>query len=92
MADSTIKINPFNILNIREVPVPAPHFEYIFLDHKLYNTRNIRMWILENLKNRFFINESLMIENNQYTIKVKIGFESHAEASFFLLACPHLSH
>jgi hypothetical protein len=85
-----IKINPLNILQIREVHVPAPHFQYIVLDVKHSAVNHIREWIYSNLKHRFYIGEVLNLENNQFVVKIKIGFETPAEASFFLLACPHL--
>jgi hypothetical protein len=58
-----------------------------------YNTqKNIHEWINLNLKNRFYICESLVLENNQFVTKLRIGFEEPKEASFFLIACPHLKY
>lgn len=86
------KINPLNILGCREVPDPPPHFQYIFLDVRYNIVDPIRNWIYENLKNRFYIGEALLLENNQFVVKIKIGFEEPKEASFFLLACSLLKY
>jgi hypothetical protein len=86
------KINPLNILECREVQDPPPYFHYHFLDLKYNLVDSMREWIYDNLKYRFYIGESLVLENNQYKVKIKIGFEEPKELSFFLLACSHLKY
>lgn len=86
------KINPLNVLDCREVPDPPPYFHYHHLDVKYNLTEAIREWIYENLRYRFYIGETLVLENNQFKIKTKIGFEEPKELSFFLLACSHLKY
>lgn len=49
-------------------------------------------WIVTNLRHRFYLRESLVLEDNQYQIKLRIGFEEPKEASFFFIACPHLKY
>jgi hypothetical protein len=89
---SVDKINPLNVLGCREVQDPPPHFEYILLDVKYNITKPIKDWIYENLKHRFYIGETLILENNTFITKIKIGFEEPKEASFFLLACSLLKY
>jgi hypothetical protein len=84
------KINPLNVLNIREVNDPPCYFEYVILDTRTSIALLLRGWIYENLKHRFYIGETLVIDNGNFIIKLKIGFEEPREASFFLLACSHL--
>lgn len=86
------KINPLNILDCREVQDPPPFFHYHFLDLKYNLVDSIKEWIYDNLKYRFYIGESLVLEDNQYKVKIKIGFEEPKELSFFLLACSHLKY
>lgn len=86
------KINPLNVLGYREVPSPPLHFHYIFVNLKINIIKSIKQWIYENLKNRFYIGESLELVDNELVVKIKIGFEEPKEASFFLLACPHLKY
>lgn len=81
------KINPLNVLGGREVEDPALHFEYIYVKLRPNLIKPLKDWIYQNLKYRFYIGESLQLEDNQYTIKLRIGFEEPKEASFFLLAC-----
>lgn len=84
------KINPLNLLEVREVLDPPPHFEYIYTSLRHYDIDKIKHWIYQNLSGRFYIGESLELDDNQLTIKTKIGFEEPKEASFFLLACSDL--
>lgn len=87
-----VKINPLNVLGCREVQDPPPYFHYYYIDLKYNIVGSVKDWIYENLKHRFYIGECLVLENNQYHTKIKIGFEEPKEASFFLLACSHLKY
>lgn len=82
------KINPLNVLNVREVIIPPLHFSYIIIDSTGISL--IKTWIYNNLRSRFYLGSSLQLIDNKYVIKTKIGFEDHKEISFFLLACPYL--
>jgi hypothetical protein len=86
------KVNPLNVLDCRELRDPPLHFHYLYMDLKYNAQKNIHEWINLNLKNRFYIGESLVLENNQFVTKLRIGFEEPKEASFFLIACPHLKY
>lgn len=86
------KINPLNVLDIREVQDPPPYFHYVTLNLKYNIVTPIREWIYQNLKSRFYIGETLILEDNQFQVRIKIGFEEPKEASFFLLACSLLKY
>jgi hypothetical protein len=86
------KINPLNVLGCREVGDPPPHFHYLNIDLKYNMVDSLKQWVYENLRNRFYLGESLQLVNNHFVIKIKIGFEEPKEASFFLLACPLLKY
>ena len=86
------KINPLNVLDCREVRDPPPHFHYMQIDLKYNLQKSIHDWITINLKHRFYMGESLVLDDNQFNVKLKIGFEEPKEASFFLIACPHLKY
>lgn len=87
-----MKLNPLNVLKIREVEAPPPLFHYVIIDFDDRQIENIRCWILDRLKHRFYIGETLTLNsNNQFETKVKIGFEDAKESSFFLLSCPFLT-
>ena len=89
---SVDNVNPLNVLGCREVEIPPPHFHYVTFNLRYNIVKSIREWIYDNLKYRFYINESLILEDNQYQVRIKIGFEEPKEASFFLLACSHLKY
>lgn len=86
------KINPLNVLGCREVQDPPPYFHYTHIDVKYNLVESVRGWIFENLKYRFYIGDTLDLKDNEYTVRIKIGFEEPKEASFFLLACPLLKY
>jgi hypothetical protein len=86
------KINPLNVLDVREVRDPPPYFHYVTLNLKYNIITPIREWIYDNLKYRYYIGETLVIEDNQFQVRIKIGFEEPKEASFFLLACSLLKY
>lgn len=86
------KVNPLNVFDCREVKCPPPYFHYIYVDYNQLNFSMIKKWIYLNLKGRFYIGESLELENNQYVTKIKIGFEEPKESSFFIIACSLLKN
>lgn len=86
----TVKINPLNVLDCREVHTPPPYFSYHCVELRFRVSETLRPWIYENLKGRFYIGETLRLDSNQFNVKLKIGFEEPKELSFFLLACSHL--
>jgi hypothetical protein len=85
------KINPLNVLGLRELEFPPAHFHYLILDLRAHQSKKIRDWIYDNLKHRFYINETVTLDNNQLVFKVKIGFEDPKESSLFLLSCSFLT-
>jgi hypothetical protein len=89
---SVDKINPLNVLSAREVSDPPPHFHYLYVDLRYNIINSIKQWIYENLRNRFYLGECLQLVDNQFSVRIKIGFEEPKDASFFLLACPHLKY
>ena len=86
------KINPLNVLGCREVADPPPHFHYLHIDLKYNIVNPVKQWIYENLRNRFYLGECLQLADNQFVVKIKVGFEEPKDASFFLLACPLLKY
>lgn len=78
------KINPLNVLDIREVQDPPPYFHYVTLNLKYNIVTPIREWIYQNLKSRFYIGETLILEDNQFQVRIKIGFEDQKkQVSFY---------
>ena len=86
------KVNPLNVLNCREVFTPPHYFHYLTLDLKYNIITPIKEWITKNLKHRYYIQETTELNNNQFQVRIRIGFEDPKEASFFLLACSHLKY
>jgi len=82
--------NPLNFFNVRKTHFCPKHFEVITVDQTYNMEPSITRWISENLKKRYFI-----AKDNSYTHKsnsLKVGFEDPKEASYFMLACPHLKY
>lgn len=85
--------NPYNLFDIRKMEVPPPFFEYYNIKFT-YNLEDaITDWIMKNLKGRFYVGQSLdILSDNNIDQCLKIGFENSKEASYFMLACPHLKY
>lgn len=92
MALKNGKPNPLNYFNLRRVEIACPHFKYTTIDK--YNptlVKNIDTWIRHNLNNRYYVGQSIDLDNTNTIVYVtRIGFESEKELSFFTIACPHL--
>ena len=86
------KPNPLNYFNIRRVGFACPHFKYTTVDKYNPNLlKNIDQWIKKNLNNRYYVGQSMALDNtNTIIYTIRIGFESEKELSFFTIACPHL--
>lgn len=92
MALKNGKPNPLDYYNLRRVEFACPHFKYTTIDK--YNptlVKNIDTWIRHNLNNRYYVGQSIDLDNTNTIVYVtRIGFESEKELSFFTIACPHL--
>jgi hypothetical protein len=92
MALKNGKPNPLNYFGLRRVEFAAPHFKYTTIDK--YNPsllKNFDTWIKQNLNSRYYIGQSLDLDNtNTIVYTTRIGFESEKELSFFTIACPYL--
>jgi hypothetical protein len=86
------KPNALNYFGLRRVEIACPHFKYTTIDK--YNptlVKNIDTWIRHNLNNRYYVGQSIDLDNTNTIVYVtRIGFESEKELSFFTIACPHL--
>jgi hypothetical protein len=91
MALKNGKPNSLNYFGIRKVGFAAPHFKYITIEkfNPIY-TKQLDSWIKKYLNHRYYIGQSISLDNNNTIIyTTKIGFESEKELSFFTIACPH---
>ena len=87
-----IKVNPFDVLNCREVSNPPYHYEYTTLNIPYHKSNSIKTWITFSLKSKFYFGETLVLDpNNKYVVKYKVGFEDPKELTIFLLTCPYLT-
>lgn len=92
MALKNGKPNPLNYFDLRRVEFAAPHFKYTTVDkYSPLLARQLDSWIKTNLNNRYYIGQSITLDNtNTIIYTTLIGFESEKELSFFTIACPHL--
>lgn len=92
MALKNGKPNPLNFFDLRRVDFAAPHFKYTNLDrYSPMLAKNLDSWIKNNLNHRYYIGQSIALDNtNTIIYNTRIGFESEKELSFFKIACPHL--
>lgn len=70
--------NPLACANIRRIDFCPPHFEQMSFSIKC-SGRKLLDWLYENTEGRFFIGQSVS------GFDVCVGFEIHAEMSYFAL-------
>ncbi len=85
-----VKVNPLNVLGLRQVKFPAVHFHYT--SQSTNASSKINDWIYHNLKGRYYLGPGVALNNNSIEYVLKIGFEIEKELSFFKLACPYISY
>ena len=86
------KANPLNFFKARQLTVLPPHFETISQPMTYNLELSISKWIQHNLKGRYFVGKGIEVKDGSIEQVLKIGFEDHKEASYFMLACPHLKY
>lgn len=87
------KVNPLEFFDLRRADYLPPHFEVV-TTQMMYNLQeSITKWIRYNLKGRYYIGKGITLTaDNSVESVLKIGFEDPKEASYFMLACPHLKY
>lgn len=88
--------NPKDFFQIRRLPYEAPHLEYIDLPFAYNIETSLEKWIVDHLKNRFYLHKTMSITKDDgtgpYGFKMRVGFEDPKEMSYFVLACPLLKY
>lgn len=94
MLHKTLEPNVLNLFNYREAPVCPPYFETMTLPFTYNMQDSMRRWIISHTKGRYYIGKGVSVTNSTDTVEsvIKVGFEDPKEASYFLLACPHLKY
>jgi hypothetical protein len=89
-------INPLNVLKIRKVEFCPPYFETITIELTYNLSKALNEWIFDNLSGRYYIGDSIGLQDNDFDKKIhrkiKVGFENSKEMSYFMLACPLLKY
>jgi hypothetical protein len=84
--------NALEFFDMRRMKVCPPHFE-VTSTKTMYNLEeSITRWVKENLKGRYFVGKGTDIKSGTIESVIKVGFEDPKEASYFMLACPHLKY
>ncbi|MEK9804758.1 MAG: hypothetical protein VW551_00495 [Euryarchaeota archaeon] len=84
--------NPLDFLEMRQLDLCPPHFEVTTVEPVYNIEHSLARWIKENLKGRFYVSKDVDLKSGSITNVIKIGFEEPKEASYFMLACPHLKY
>ena len=88
--------NPLEFFNLRKADYLPPHFEVVTTPTMYNLEESISKWIRDNLKERYYVGKGINISEtnmvNNIESVLKIGFEDPKEASYFMLACPHLKY
>ena len=84
--------NGLEFFEMRKMRVCPPHFEVTSATLTYNLEDSIIRWIKDHLKGRFYVGKGVEIKNGSVANVLKIGFEEPKEASYFMLACPHLKY
>ena len=84
--------NPLELFKLRQVSCLPPHFELVQTPIVYNMEASITAWIKDHLKGRFYIGRGIGLDQDSVANVLKIGFEDPKEASYFMLACPHLKY
>ena len=84
--------NPLNFFGARKVKILPPHFEVV-IQPMMYNLEeSVDRWIDSHLKGRYYVGKGVALQDSNIETVYRIGFEDPKEASYFMLACPHLKY
>ncbi len=83
--------NPLNYFKVRCTEYMPRHFEVVTIPVPYNMESSIKKWISEHLKNRYYISRDVD-KSRGFNSTIKVGFEDPKEASYFMLACPHLKY
>jgi hypothetical protein len=87
------KVNPLNVLEVRRLEFCPPYFESIIITPSYNLNSAIDDWIFSNLTGRYYIGPAIGTDQSTgLKQKLRIGFETSKEMSYFMLACPHLKY
>lgn len=87
------KPNPLEFFKARRLTYLPSYFEVVDVKITYNIDTSIINWIKSNTKGRFYVGKGLSISNqNSVETVLKVGFENSKEASYFILACPHLKY
>lgn len=86
-------VNPYDVLELRRLKFCPPHFETINIPKRYNMEESICDWITTNLYGRFYFGINVFLnETNSLSQTYTVGFETHKELSYFMLACPFLKY
>lgn len=84
-------LNPIDVLKKREVANTPPHFKKVKISDSDFFDGNIKKWIKNKLKGRYFVTRMPAIDSDgKLRSSNFIGIEDEKEMTYFLLACPYL--
>jgi len=78
-----MKVNPIQCFNARRVMFLPIHFHSI--DINISHSMSVDSWILNNLKNRYYIGKAVSMIDGKSKVHLKIAFEDNRELSLFVL-------
>lgn len=83
-------LNPMDVLQQRQLRTVAPHFVAVDIsDAEIFE--GVESWIRDRLRGRYYVCRKPRLDRDGNLRSVSsVGFENPQEATYFMLACPHL--
>lgn len=83
------EINPLTLLEVRKLRFKPPHFRSICVS-KQADILILDQWIMDNLRDRYCIQNKYKLIDNAATEVIEISFENEKELVLFGLGCQDL--
>jgi hypothetical protein len=85
-----IQLNPLSVIKKRKLSSLPKHFCKVKIQDFDLSQGKLENWIVAKLSGRYSIVKIPTVEeNNSLSVSTFVGFETHSELTYFMLACPH---
>jgi hypothetical protein len=85
-----IQLNPLSVIKKRKLNNLPKHFSKVKIQDFDLGQGKLENWIVSKLNGRYSIVRLPVVgDNNTLNLNTFVGFETHSELTYFMLACPH---
>jgi hypothetical protein len=83
-------LNPLNVIKKRKLSIMPKHFSKVKIQDFDLSQGKMENWITSKLNGRYSIVRVPVVSDSKgINVGTFVGFETHSELTYFMLACPH---